>query len=56
MAVRHDLDLLIDRLNIDCVIISTDPLSHKAYGMWAMETELNVIMDKPTPTRSQHRS
>jgi predicted dehydrogenase len=52
-SVHIELDLMIHRLRIDCVIISTDPLSHKAYGLWALKKGLNVIMDKPITTRKQ---
>jgi hypothetical protein len=51
--VHFELDLIIQRLEIDCVIISTEPLAHKAYGLWALGNGLNVIMDKPITTRRQ---
>ncbi|OQD81358.1 hypothetical protein PENANT_c028G08921 [Penicillium antarcticum] len=49
--VQFQLDWMIHRLTIDCVIISTEPVAHKAYGLWAMEQGLNVIMDKPITAR-----
>lgn len=33
--------------NIDCVIISTDPLTHYKYAKWALEKGLHILMDKP---------
>lgn len=41
------------RLRIDCVVISTEPLAHKAYGLWAISQGLHVIMDKPISTRKE---
>jgi hypothetical protein len=50
-SVRNALDDLVARLGIDCAIIATEPQSHHAYGMWAIQAGLNVIMDKPHSTR-----
>jgi predicted dehydrogenase len=41
-----ELDLMIRRLRIDCVIISAEPFAHKSYGLRALEKGLNVITDK----------
>ncbi|RYP52803.1 hypothetical protein DL768_002052 [Monosporascus sp. mg162] len=46
-----ELNQLLRRLRVDCVIISTEPQSHKAYGLWALDQGLNIIMDKPVTTR-----
>jgi predicted dehydrogenase len=46
-----ELDLMIRRLRIDCVIISTEPFAHKSYGLRALGKGLNVITDKPIITR-----
>lgn len=35
---------------IDGVIISTEPLSHKAYSQWALNLGLNILLDKPITT------
>lgn len=48
-AVR--LDDAVKRLDIDCIIISTEPECHKVYGLWAISLGLHVIMDKPITTR-----
>ena len=32
---------------IDCVIISTDPLTHFKYAKWALEKGIHILMDKP---------
>lgn len=45
------LDKLVKELNISGVIISTEPLAHKAYAMWALKNGLNILMDKPITTR-----
>lgn len=50
-GVSQGLNELIKRLDIQCVIISTEPLAHKAYGLWAIGQEQNIIMDKPITTR-----
>ncbi len=36
--------------NIDGVIISTEPLCHKAYAKWALNCGLHILMDKPITT------
>ncbi|KAF4634701.1 hypothetical protein G7Y89_g3401 [Cudoniella acicularis] len=45
------LNQAVRGLGISCVIISTEPLAHKSYGLWAISQGLNVIMDKPVSTR-----
>lgn len=37
---------------INAVIISTDPVIHKPYALWAIENGLHILMDKPITTRS----
>ncbi|UKZ89800.1 uncharacterized protein TrAFT101_004841 [Trichoderma asperellum] len=49
--VSLSLANLAARLKIDCVIISTEPLAHKSYGLWAISRGLHVIMDKPITVR-----
>lgn len=34
------------------VIIATEPLVHKAYADWALESGLNILMDKPITARA----
>jgi predicted dehydrogenase len=41
------LDNIVKDNNIDCVIISTDPLTHYKYAKWALEKGLHILMDKP---------
>ena len=50
--VEIQLDRLADRLRINAVIISTEPLSHKAYALWALRRRLHIMMDKPITTRA----
>ncbi|KAL5355131.1 hypothetical protein BJX96DRAFT_181136 [Aspergillus floccosus] len=50
-VVYNRLSDVVSQLHIDCVIISTEPLAHTAYGLWALEQGLNVIMDKPISMR-----
>lgn len=44
-----------ERHDVDGVIISTDPLSHKAYALWALEKRFPLLMDKPITTRVNAR-
>jgi hypothetical protein len=50
-AVREQLDGVIERNRINAVIISTEPLVHKAYLDYALDRGLNVLIDKPFTTR-----
>ncbi|KAF2463258.1 uncharacterized protein BDR25DRAFT_384757 [Lindgomyces ingoldianus] len=50
-SVVVQLDEVVARLGIDCVIISAEPECHKAYGLWAIRHGLHVIMDKPITVR-----
>jgi predicted dehydrogenase len=45
------LNSIIEEKKIKGVIISTEPLLHKAYASWALENKLNILMDKPITTR-----
>ncbi|WP_022669706.1 Gfo/Idh/MocA family protein [Hippea alviniae] len=44
------LDKLIEKEEIDGVIISTPPYCHKAYALWALKHKLHILMDKPIST------
>lgn len=45
------LDDFVQRLNIRGVVISTEPMAHKAYAEWALTRGLDILMDKPISTR-----
>lgn len=49
--IRSTLQQVVERLGIQVVIISTEPLVHKVYSLWAISQDLHVIMDKPVTTR-----
>ena len=49
--IQDQLTEVVERLKIDCIIISTEPECHKPYGLWAVSLGLHVIMDKPITTR-----
>ncbi|KAI9711721.1 MAG: hypothetical protein M1820_001865 [Bogoriella megaspora] len=49
--VAERLNAVVKASGVTCVVISTEPLAHKSYGMWAIGQGLNVIMDKPISTR-----
>lgn len=48
---REMLDGLVNRFDIQGVVISTEPTAHKAYAKWALERGLNILMDKPISVR-----
>lgn len=50
-VVLIELNALVVRLGVSCIIISTEPLAHKVYGLWGISQGLHVIMDKPITTR-----
>jgi predicted dehydrogenase len=50
-TVSRALCGLVKRHRIDGVIVSTDPLSHKAYAEWAMQQRLHLLLDKPITSR-----
>ena len=41
------LEELIKKQAIDSVIIATEPLAHFKYAKWALDHDLNILMDKP---------
>lgn len=45
------LDAFVKEFNIQGVVISTEPLAHKAYAKWALERNLHILMDKPVSVR-----
>ena len=45
------LDSLVDKGEVNAVIISTDPLNHKSYVRWALSRHLPILLDKPVTTR-----
>jgi hypothetical protein len=48
---KATLDALIDKLDIQGVVISTEPTVHKAYAEWALGKGLHILMDKPVSAR-----
>lgn len=45
------LDALVKDLNIQGVVISTEPTAHKIYAEWALNHGLHILMDKPISVR-----
>lgn len=45
------LDALYAKGVFNAVIISTDPLHHKCYALWALQRGLPILLDKPVSTR-----
>lgn len=50
--VEQKLNYLVKKHNITGVIISTNPLNHIQYALWAEKKGLHILMDKPISTRS----
>lgn len=50
-SVEDELSEMVTVYGISCVIISTEPLAHQAYGLWALKLGLNIVMDKHITTR-----
>jgi predicted dehydrogenase len=49
--VSHALDGLVRRHGARGVIVSTEPLAHRAYVEYALDRGLSVLVDKPLTTR-----
>ncbi len=45
-----NLNRIVEKCNINAVIISTEPLAHFKYAKWALEKRLHILMDKPITT------
>lgn len=45
--LKQLLDRIVHKYDIDSVIISTEPLMHYKYAKWALDNNLDVLMDKP---------
>ncbi|HVC36264.1 MAG TPA: Gfo/Idh/MocA family oxidoreductase [Candidatus Dormibacteraeota bacterium] len=50
---RVILDALVEKFDIQGVVISTEPTVHKAYAEWALSNGLNILMDKPVSARKR---
>ncbi len=50
---KRELELTIKKFKIDGIIISTEPKTHKIYAEWAIENNINILMDKPITTPTQ---
>ena len=49
--IRATLDALVEKFDIQGVVISTEPTAHKVYAEWALGKGLNILMDKPISVR-----
>ena len=47
VGLENLLNELVIKYEIDSVIISTEPLMHYKYAKWALDSNLDVLMDKP---------
>ncbi|KAL7928039.1 hypothetical protein V8C35DRAFT_274220 [Trichoderma chlorosporum] len=50
--ISDHLTAVAKQSGVTCAIISTEPLAHKSYGLWAISAGLNVILDKPVSARN----
>lgn len=48
--VEMQLNEIVKKQKINGVIISTDPLNHMQYALWAQKQNLHILMDKPIST------
>lgn len=49
--VERKLNYLVKKYNITGIVISTNPLNHIQYALWAKRKGLHILMDKPISTR-----
>lgn len=49
--IKNQLDMYAKKHAVNAVVISTDPLSHKIYALWAIEKGFHILMDKPITSR-----
>lgn len=49
--IQKYLNNFIKQNSIQGVVITTEPLAHKAYAKWALSQSLHILMDKPITTR-----
>lgn len=50
-GLQNYLNNFVKENNINGVVISTEPLVHKQYAMWALGQGLHILMDKPISSR-----
>jgi predicted dehydrogenase len=50
--LEHLLDMIVTKHKINCVVISTEPLSHAKYAKFALSRGLNILLDKPITAHS----
>jgi len=48
---KYRLERIVEERKINSMILSTDPLAHKAYIEFALEKGINILMDKPVTTQ-----
>jgi len=48
---RAMLDALVNKFDIQGVVIATEPTAHKVYAEWALRKSLHILMDKPITAR-----
>jgi predicted dehydrogenase len=49
-TLERQLNTVVEKHNINGVIIATEPLSHMQYALWAIGKGLHILMDKPIST------
>jgi predicted dehydrogenase len=49
--LEKKLDEVVKIHEINAVIITTEPLAHMQYSLWALKHNLHILMDKPISTR-----
>lgn len=50
---KDELNKIVQDFQINAVIISTEPLSHKTYMEWALQNNLHILIDKPITVQEE---
>lgn len=54
--IARQLSEMAERLDVRGAIIATEPLVHRAYGDWALDRGLHILLDKPVTARANAAS
>ena len=55
-GIEEQLNSLVVEKEVNAVVISTDPIVHKAFAAWAIKKGLHILMDKPVTAREKVNS
>ena len=49
--VQLSLNQIVNDLDINALIIASEPQTHKQFALWGLERGLHILMDKPVSTQ-----